>query len=295
VIGVIVNPRSGYVARHGLDHLRTLVVDEIPHARIHVLEKGDNVGEACRDFLAAGATCLVAVGGDGTVASVATSLVGGEIPLGVIPGGTLNHFAEDVGVGRDVSRAIQCLNREHIRVVDVATVNNKVFINNSSIGLYPRMVQIRERYQKHLTKWQAMIRASMIVAQDVRPTTIHLSNGNKDEVCSTYLVFVGNNVYDLNLTHLGKRQKLDAGELGCVILEDPGKLRFLPLIFRFLRDKDTEGRHLRLITAQELTVMPNSTRKVHVAADGEVFRMAAPLVYRSLPRALRVVAPELHP
>src|SRR5436190_20644964 len=107
MIGLILNPRSGYVAAHGLPYVRAQITAALPGVRIHILQQGDDLAARCRAFIADGATCIVAAGGDGTVSAVAAHLVGTEIPLGVIPAGTLNHFARDVGVGRDLAHALR--------------------------------------------------------------------------------------------------------------------------------------------------------------------------------------------
>src|ERR671936_141041 len=163
MIGVILNPRSGYAATHGLAYMRAQITAALPGARIHVLQRGDDLAARCRALIADGATCIVAAGGDGTVNAVAAHLVGTETPLGVIPAGTLNHFARDVGVGRDVAHALRVLARGYTLPVDVARVNERLFLNNSSIGLYAHMVEIRRRYEARLGKWRALVHAARLV------------------------------------------------------------------------------------------------------------------------------------
>lgn len=295
MIGVVVNPRSGYVAQHGVDHLRGLILESIPEAELHILQPHENAADQSKTFLSAGATCVAAVGGDGTVSAVASALVGTQASLGVIPGGTLNHFARDVGVGRDVPHAVRVLAHGYTLPVDVASVNNRTFLNNSSIGLYARMVRIRQRYEKRLGKWRAMIRASLLVAREGRSTTVQLSDGKTSESVRTYLLFVGNNQYELDLLHLGKRARLDAGELCCFVLEAPSRLQLVPHVFRYFRDKNPDQRVFRSVCASEFTVLPSKSVTVEVSADGEVIHLTAPLVYRVLPRALNVVVPEPPP
>lgn len=294
MIAVILNPRSGFVAAHGLSHVRAMIERAIPDAAIYELQPGDDLAARCRELIAAGATCIAAAGGDGTVGSVAAQIVGTQTALGVIPAGTLNHFARDVGVGRDVASALHVLAKGYVLPVDVASVNGRIFLNNSSIGLYARMVEMRRRYEKRLGKWEALVYASWLVTRHASPTMVHLTDGAATEQARTYLLFVGNNQYELNLLHLGQRTALDGGELCCFILEQHGRLRLLPHIFRYLRDHRAESSLLRSIRAAELTVIP-AQRSVEVACDGEVYRMQAPLVYRVQPKALRVVVPQPPP
>ena len=158
-------------------------------------------------------------------------LVGTETPLGVIPAGTLNHFARDVGVGRDVEDALQILAHGYVLPVDVAAVNDHVFVNNSSIGLYPRMVEIRERYEKRLGKWRALLQATLLVLRRAQPSVVQISDGSQRVSVRTELVFVGNNQYELDFLHLGRRARIDAGELCCFILEMPNRVNLCTTYF----------------------------------------------------------------
>jgi diacylglycerol kinase family enzyme len=295
MIGVILNPHSGYVTRHGVDEVCSLLRETVPEAQVHVLEEDDDIAARCNEFLEQGATCVAGAGGDGTVSAVARSLVGTEIPLGIIPVGTLNHFARDVGVGRDVEDALRILAHGYVLPVDVATVNEHIFLNNSSIGLYPRMVQIRERYERRLGKWPALLQATLLVLRRAQPSVVQISDGSRRLSVRTELVFVGNNQYELDFLHLGRRTRIDGGELCCFILEVPNRVNLWRHVFRYLRDKQPKRHFLRSLEVTELTVVPRSPGKVEVAADGEVFHLTAPLEYRVLSRALRVVVPEPAP
>src|SRR2546421_500755 len=280
MIGLILNPRSGYVAEHGLTHVRAQVTAALPEVRIHVLQRGDDLAACCRELIADGATCIAAAGGDGTVNAVATHLVGTQTPLGVIPAGTLNHFARDVGVGRDIAHALRVLAGGYTVPVDVARVNEHIFLNNSSIGLYARMVEIRRRYESRMGKWRALVHATRLVVRRARATEVQFRDGAATERVRTYLLFVGNNQYELDLLHLGQRSRLDAGELCCFILEAPGRLELLPHVFHYLRGHRPYERVFRSLSTHELTVIPGRARRVEVACDGEVFALTAPLVYR---------------
>jgi diacylglycerol kinase family enzyme len=296
MIGVIVNPRSGFVIRQGIDHTRDLLGKAVPGAEIHILEPDDDIAELCNRFRSAGFRCIAAMGGDGTVNAVAAQLVESDIALGVIPGGTLNHFARDVGVGRDVGEALKVLRHGYTMSVDVARVNDHVFLNNSSIGLYPRMVELRDRYARRVGKWRAMVRAGLLVIRDAQSMVVELDDGNdKGEYVRAYILFIGNNQYEMDLLHLGRRTSLDGGELCCFILEAHGRLWLLPLVFHFLRGSETDGAPFRSLCTSELTLIPRGSEPVEVSADGEIFTLTPPLVYRVLPRALQVIVPEPPP
>jgi diacylglycerol kinase family enzyme len=290
MIGVIVNPHAGYVAEHGVATVTNMILGAIPTARILVLKPQDDIAARCKQLISDGATCIAAVGGDGTVRAVAETLAGAGVALGVIPGGTLNHFARDVGVGRDVQEAVRTLSGCHTVPVDVATVNHLVFLNNSSIGLYPRMVRIRAGKEQELGKFRAMMRAGLLAIRRTTWTDICISSGDHTGKARTRLLFVGNNQYDLNLLDLGRRESLHEGILSCFIVDAPNRLRLIQTVFRSLSGRHKGSRYLRSLQATELTVSTSKT-SLELSADGEIFTMTTPLVYRIRPGALTVVVP----
>lgn len=294
MIGVVVNPRSGYVARHGVAALCSEITAALPDSEIKVLMATASVAGLCADLLAHGAACIAVAGGDGTVSSVAGHLAGGEIPLGVIPAGTFNHFARDVGVGRDVATALRTLSHGRAVSVDVASVNGRVFLNNSSIGAYASMVHVRERYERRLGKWRALLWAAWLVARRAHSIDLEIVEANQRERLSTYLLFIGNNEYQLRPGHLGQRAALDGGHLACFALERTVRLRLLPSVFHLLRDARMHRKVFRAFSTTEMTVTLSTRRhgRIAVACDGEVLELVLPLVYCSLPRTLKVIVPE---
>jgi diacylglycerol kinase family enzyme len=187
------------------------------------------------------------------------------------------------------------LARGYTLPVDVARVNERIFLNNSSIGLYARMVEIRRRYETRLGKWLALVHAARLVVRHARATEVQFGDGATMQSVRTYLLFVGNNQYELDLLHLGQRSGLDAGELCCFILEAPGRLALMPHVFGYLRDHRPYHHVFRSLSAPRLRVIPGRARRVEVACDGEVFALTAPLVYQIVPRALKVVVPKPPP
>jgi diacylglycerol kinase family enzyme len=271
--------------------MKALLSDALPDVRVHVLESNDDIAACCREFRSAGASCVAAAGGDGTIRSVASSVIDLQVPLGVIPGGTLNHFARDVGVGRNVPEAVEILRTGKPALVDVATVNGQVFLNNSSIGMYPEMVYLREADEYRLGKWRAMVRAVLLVIRKARWTGVEIRTDGEVDAVRTRLLFVGNNQYELRLLRLGRRERLDGGTLCCYVLDAPNRIRMTQTALGSLRTDRRERRFFRSLQTSELTVEPSQEDEVQVAADGEVFEMKMPLVYRVRPRALQVIVP----
>lgn len=295
MIGVIVNPHARYVARHGIDHVHALILATIPDARIHVLTTGDDVGARCRAFLADGATAIVAAGGDGTVGSVAAHLAGTSTPLGILPAGTLNHFARDVGVGRNVPAAARAL-AGHTRVisVDTAEVNGRLFLNNSSIGLYAHIVETRERHERQLGKLRALVAATLLTLREGRPRPVLVTVDGASAEVDTYLLFVGNNRYPIDLLRMGRRTRLDAGELSLFVLAETRWRRLAVDFAAAARARPTHRTLFKERMAREVTVAPvgiDEMDTIEVAYDGEIVSLHPPLVYRTHPRTLLVLVP----
>jgi diacylglycerol kinase family enzyme len=155
-ITVLLNPRAGTQDDAAVER----VTEGFRRARagepeIRIVE-GSSVPTAVSDALAHGSTILVAGGGDGTVSSVASAIVGSDAALGILPLGTLNHFAKDVGVPLDLDEAIRTVVAGRIVRVDVADVNGHSFINNASIGMYASLIAERQAMQRlGRRKWLA--------------------------------------------------------------------------------------------------------------------------------------------
>jgi diacylglycerol kinase family enzyme len=235
---------------------------------------------------------VVAGGGDGSISTVASVLAGTGIPLGVLPLGTLNHFAKDLGLPLGIEGAARIIASAHVRAVDVGTVNGKVFINNSSIGVYPSLVVKRERRRRASgeSKWMAAVQ---VATQLLRRFPLHrlsiMANGEKGAV-RTLCLFVGNNEYDLALSNFGSRQKLDTGELWLYVTRQRSRLSLVWLAMRSWLGMLKQHRDFIAVRTGSAEIK-SKKRRLLVAIDGEVTVMQSPLLYVSRPRALLVFAP----
>jgi diacylglycerol kinase family enzyme len=247
---------------------------------------------AARNAIQTGARVLVAAGGDGTINTVASALVGSEAILGVLPVGTLNHFARDLGVPLELEEAARILAAGQVRHVDVGQVNGRIFLNNCSIGLYPSLVIRREQQRQRLGrgKWLAMLLAFLSVFRRYPLVHVGLDLGGRSERCVTPLVFVGNNRYQTELLNLGRRLALDAGQLSVYLVNAPSRLRLLRLVLRGLLGKLATEKDFQSINLASLTV-ESRKRRLRMAMDGEVLRLRPPLAFQIRPRALRVLGP----
>ena len=233
---------------------------------------------------------LVVGGGDGTIGAAAAAVADTPVPLGILPMGTLNHFAKDLGLPLGLRDAAKVICEGGRRRVDVASLNGRVFVNNSSIGIYPFLVAGRtlEQRRRGLGKIAATVLAvtRALKRSHWRRCTV-TANGAKRSV-RTACVFVGNNYYDI--AHLGGRSRLDEGALCVYIVKRQTWLGLvlLPILVglgRALPDRDVE-----FIRAEEVKVATR-TRHLRVALDGEAAIVTTPLVYQSLPGRLIVLCP----
>src|SRR5215217_1624704 len=163
---------------------------------------------------------VVVGGGDGTISAAASALVGTDTRLGILPLGTLNHFARDLGIPTDLAEAAAVIAEGKHRLVDVAEMNGRIFINNSAIGLYPLMVIDRDQQRKRLgrSKRLAMVVASVRILARFNHQRLSLTvNKERKARLDTPLLFVGNNNYRIDLGAPGQRESIDAGEL-CVMV-----------------------------------------------------------------------------
>ena len=246
------------------------------------------VGELLAKHDPDGERVVVAAGGDGTLKSVAEEIVGTPRVFGVLPLGTRNHFAKDAGLPLDLAEAIEVLRQGHERPVDTGEVEGRTFLNNASMGLYPRFVEERRRRKRRQARWVAIASAAWWVLRQRRRLRLRV-DGETEEVAAS-VVFVGNNPYGLEGLSLGSRERLDGGTLGLVIATLGGPYGAVRLAVRAVLGRVTEGRDTRSREVKAVEIDTARTR-VRVALDGETVRLRAPLHFRIRPGSLTLLAP----
>ncbi len=248
--------------------------------------------QALADALAKTIDAVIVGGGDGTIRTVAAALAGTGVPLGVLALGTLNHFAKDLGIPAEPEAAAAIIAAGHTRRIDLGEVNGEVFINNSSLGIYPYLVADRERQTAETgrKKWLAMTLAFLRVLRRFPRRRLTVRFGGSAAPLRTPCLFVGNNAYELTPLALGKRSRMDAGELWLCIATAPDPIRFLWLAFRLITGMADPAADLTTARVAEAEILSRTSR-LPVAVDGEVIVMRPPLVYRARPGDLVVFAP----
>lgn len=285
---VLINRSGGTAASLGSSLEQTVRKAFAPTGRdiiLELLEAGD-VAEAIRRH---GKAPVVAVGGgDGTLGNAAQILRGTGSALAVLPLGTRNHLARTLGVPLDLAEAAHVAATGERRRIDLGRAGGRIFVNNASIGLYPRLV--RERDRRELPKWLGTVPAAWRVLCTMRANNYALNVDGRSQVVRTPLLFIGNNRYSLQPGSLGERESLDDGELSlCAVrAESPLSLVWfaLKVLLGLVRaEQDFED----LAEARSITI--EGSGEIGVALDGEVVRMPLPLHLDILPAGLGVVAP----
>jgi diacylglycerol kinase family enzyme len=220
-------------------------------------------------------------------------LAGTGAKLGILPLGTLNHFAKDLGIPMALQDAVDVVAAAHEVNVDVGEVNGIVFINNSSIGVYPYMVLDRERLRRTgLKKWTAMALAGLHMLRVFPVRRLRVRAEGLVEPYRTPCLFAGNNKYTLNLRALGRRERLDGGKLWFYIVKHQTRLSLLWFTLRSLLGLANSNHDLRVFGAKQADIGARAGKeRLAVALDGEVVFLRPPLHYRIRTGDLCVYAP----
>lgn len=292
---VIINSSAGTVAQ-AESSLTPAVVENAfraagVHPEIHYVPAGD-ISATVRSAVGKRPDAIVVGGGDGTLSSAAGILVGTELPLGILPFGTLNHFSKDLLIPPDLIEAVAVVAARNVRSVDIAEVNGRVFLNNCSIGAYPEAVRRRDeiRQRQGHGKWWAMTLASIKVLRNLRRLPVEMTVGQQTAARRTPVVLVSNNHYAGHIFSRNLRDRLDTGELWVYTTRTHRVFPLLRLAFLAAIGRLNEARDFESWPAKEL-LLATSGHALKAGIDGEVIEIQLPLRFRILPSALKVLAP----
>jgi diacylglycerol kinase family enzyme len=294
-IRVIVNRQGGTLkaSKHDAEApLREAFAAAGLKAEIRLTEPDDLSDAFAEAAKAPGLDAVVAGGGDGTLSCAAGHLAGTGRPLGILPLGTLNHLARDAGIPSELEEAAAIIAAGHVREIDLAEVNGRIFVNNSSVGLYPDMVRLREAEQERSgrSKRLAMLSASVETLRHFRRHRLWISAEGLEAPIHTPLLFVGNNRYEVNLFALGQRAALDEGELCLYAIRAQSRAGLLWAGIRGIFGRLDQQRDF--VTAYVGEAEVSSDRpSLTISTDGETVRMETPLRFRIRPKALKLIVP----
>lgn len=295
---VVVNGRSGHSDTDAMCAQIKAVLDAV--GRTHeflIVEPAKLAATATRAVQSAlkQGGIVVAAGGDGTINTVASAVLGSGVPFGILPQGTFNYFGRAHNIPEDPAAAAQVLVDGELTPVQVGRVNERIFLVNASLGLYPKVLQVREVDKARFGRWRVVAITSALLTL-LRPQQ-HLeltieAEGQQKSIRSLGL-FAGNN--RLQLERIGieaeYRAALDRGELVGTTLRPIGRLVMLGLLLRGALGRLGEAEQVESFGFRALTVTPRSRRPIQVGIDGEVCRMRAPLRFSVSAQPLWLLTP----
>ncbi len=303
---VLWNNSSGW--SNGEDAL-ALVTEQLGRdgSQVEVIqvEKGVDLLSQARRLVEAGTSILVAAGGDGTINAAAAGLLAAAQPgnnsentaFGVIPAGTLNHFARDLNIPIDPAAAANIIATGRAIPVDAATVNGHVFLNNAVLGLFPNYRSTREAWERRgfgntsVGRFVAVVAGIIRVFWRLPHLSVRLQVSGRTHTLRTPFVLVGNNEHKMQGFALGERSRLNEGALWVYAMRPCSRWGLIRLITGLLLGRTPRESVFEVFRATDLRIDAKPQR-IGVGVDGEMVRMRAPLNFRILTAALRVIAPE---
>lgn len=269
--------------------------------RAHEILRVENAGqlaEIARRAVAAAQKCggiVVAAGGDGTLNTVAQATIGSGCRFGVIPQGTFNYFGRTHGISSDTAEGTRSLLTARVHPVQVGLVNERIFLVNASLGLYPQLLEDREeqkrRYGRNrlVAAWSALL----TISRGYRPMLLKLEQGGRIRELRALSLFVGNNRLQLEQVGLTEADAVEDGKLAVILIRPVPMLALLWLAIKGSMGKLAEARGVDHVAMSTLMVAPATRhiRRMKVATDGEVNWMNAPIHFSVAPEPLLLLKP----
>lgn len=250
-------------------------------------------------------TAVVAVGGDGTLNAVAQAAHAQGCAMGVVPLGTFNYFARTHGIPVDPGQALACLMQARPEPVQVAAVNDRLFLVNASLGLYPELLEDRESYKARFgrSRWVAIVSACATLLRARRRWHVHIEMAGQVRELQALTLFVGNNRLQLQQLGAEPEDTIDGtpgdGSMGALVLRPVGRLSMIALMFKGAVGRLGEAAGVERFEFQHMQVRPTLPQGIpgtKVAFDGEVATLSAPLNFRIHERPLYLLtAPRWEP
>ena len=238
-----------------------------------------------------GRSLFIAAGGDGTIHMVMQALVNTDATLAVIPAGTFNHFARDLGIPLGWPEALDVALNGETRQIDVGCINGRYFVNNISFGLYPEMVARREERGRDYPRWKARIYAGIATLRKYPHVTVILESEHHQEVVRTHVLLVSNNVYDLSRIGIdAPRGRMTEGRLSVYWLPHLRRIALMKFVAHYLAGRVRQTPGFRSFRTTRMRVQ-SSRPRLHLGIDGEVVEMEMPLEVTIVPSSLLIKVP----
>ncbi len=246
------------------------------------------VGEIVKAKLAEGERTFVAAGGDGTIHHLLQHLVGTDAALGVVPLGTFNHLAHDLRLPTDWQTCLEIAVSGKVIRIDTARAGTRYFVNNMMFGIYPEILEYRERHRKALGKWHAFARATRLAMRQFPHVTVHLESAHHMEVVKTPLLVIAVNSYELSeVGLLAPKSTLDDGRMSLYWLPEATRAEFVQAAARYFRGKMEGIEGFRRMSTSRVR-LSTSHRKLRFGIDGELLELETPLDVTVVPGSLSV-------
>jgi diacylglycerol kinase family enzyme len=290
---IVINAASG--KRNADDAMAVIaaVLDEAGRAhsfaRIDDIERMNAVIEGAVADAAAANGAVVVAGGDGTINAVAQAVLGSGRPLGVLPQGTFNYFCRTHGMPLDTEQATRALLRARVRPVQVGLVNERVFLVNASLGLYPQLLEDREAFKRRheRSQFNAFRSGVLTLMRHHRQLRLEIENEDGIQDILTPTLFVGNNPLQLEQIGIPEAQAVGDGDLAAIRLRPTRPAAMFWLLLLVLLGRLGDAENVISFSFRKMTVRPpRRVRRMKVAVDGEIFWMDTPLHFRVAPEPL---------
>jgi diacylglycerol kinase family enzyme len=250
------------------------------------------IASTVKRLVEGGARRILVAGGDGTIGTAAAQLVETPAELAVLPGGTLNHFAKDLGISTVAAEAVALASGEACRGVDVGMVNGRIFLNTSSVGVYVRYVRVREELEKTAGYRLASMLAAFRILFSFRLMAVEVEVEGRKRIYRTPLVFIGVGERELQVPLLGKRVPGGTRGLHVMVVQGRSRARLFALALSAVArgvDSVEHTPQFDSFIVDRFRISMNVMGKV--AVDGEILSLNPPLEYELRRDALTVVCP----
>ncbi len=239
---------------------------------------------------------VVATGGDGTINAVAHAALPWQLPFGIVPQGTFNYSSRAHSISLDPETATSALLNARLKPIQVGVVNDRIFLVNASLGLYPTLFERREEAKEQFGRYRtvALLAGLRGLCQEHRQLVLEIEHDNEREIIRTPTLFIGNNSLQLERIGLPEAQDVQQWRLAAVVVRTNRPRSLLWLALRGALGQLADAKNVRDFSFRRMTVNPwlrYGHRDIKIALDGEVLRMQSPLEFSIAPQPLWLLAP----
>jgi diacylglycerol kinase family enzyme len=287
---LFLNPRAGSFSATDESSLRTLAEEN--GLRVLEIQPRLDLRAIVHESLDAGLRTFVVAGGDGSLHHAAQALVGTEGILGILPVGSVNHLARDLGIPvSDWRAAFEIAVRGRVRQIDVGRINGQYFLNSVMLGVYPTISEYRERFRSMHSRWRAYWKAIRLALRHFPHVTLVVEHDGRVETLRTQMFVVAVNAYDLTQTGVvSPKTTFNDGRLSMYSLSFMSRLQFIGVVAKYLRGRMSDVPGFRSIRTTTLR-LDTGKRRLRVSVDGELVDLDTPLQIAAVPSSLLVRGP----